>query len=59
MRRKGLIPLVIFVGFTLATLAWTFLAGNSPVLTFTHADNQYQLIGIWDSTTEGRALPRR
>jgi hypothetical protein len=33
-------------------------AGNSPALTFTHADNQYQLSGIWDSTTEGRAIPR-
>jgi hypothetical protein len=33
-------------------------AGSSPALTFKHADNQYQLMGIWDSTTEGRAIPR-
>lgn len=32
MRRKGVIPLIAFVGFTLASVAYTFAAGNSPVL---------------------------
>ena len=32
MRRKGVLPLVFFVVFTLGTLAWTFIVGNSPVL---------------------------
>ncbi|MET1049022.1 MAG: hypothetical protein ABWZ55_05285, partial [Acidimicrobiales bacterium] len=32
MRRKGVLPLVFFVVFTLGTLAWTFFVGNSPVL---------------------------
>ena len=32
MRRKGALPLIFFVVFTLGTLTWTFLVGNSPVL---------------------------
>ena len=32
MRRKGVAPLLFFVVFTFASLAYTFLAGNSPVL---------------------------
>ena len=32
MRRKGVLPLIFFVVFTLGTLAWTFIVGNSPVL---------------------------
>ena len=32
MRRKGVAPLIFFVVFTLASLAWTFIVGNSPVL---------------------------
>jgi preprotein translocase subunit SecD len=32
VRRKGVGPLIFFVVFTLASLAWTFAVGNSPVL---------------------------
>ncbi len=32
MRRKGVLPLIAFVGFTVASVAYTFVAGNSPVL---------------------------
>lgn len=32
MRRKGVLPLVFFVAFTFAAVAYTFAAGNSPVL---------------------------
>lgn len=32
MRRKGVIPLVFFVAFTVAALLYTVLANNSPVL---------------------------
>ena len=32
MRRKGVIPLFLFVAFTVASLIYTVVAGNSPVL---------------------------
>lgn len=32
MRRKGVVPLILFVVVTLGLLLYTFLAGNSPVL---------------------------
>jgi hypothetical protein len=33
-------------------------AGDQPTLVFTRYENQYRLTQIWDSTTEGRELPR-
>ncbi len=32
-------------------------AGDQPSLVFTRYENQYRLTEIWDSRTEGRALP--
>jgi hypothetical protein len=32
-------------------------AGETPALTFNRFENQYQLVGVWESTTQGREIP--
>ena len=42
--------------FTLVPARGQDPAGDAPVLTFTHAETQYRLDGIWESATKGGSV---
>ena len=44
------------VVFTMTPARGQDPAGDAPVLTFTHAETQYRLDGIWESSTKGGSV---